>query len=138
MEFGVVRPAVPFPVADMVAAYRHLGRAQPLFPLGGGLWLVVGVEQAVPAQRGASVLRLEHAQVTAAQRGSALASPVGPVAGQGWVVQGRCPFDCLVTDDRDPGESVQAGAAVAAVFSGEGIVVAAWVISAATSGWENR
>jgi hypothetical protein len=48
-----------FPVGcEMVSRERLAGHLQPLFPLLGVLWLMVGVEQEFPAERTAALLRL--------------------------------------------------------------------------------
>ena len=45
---------------DPLAADPHLDRRQPLLPLFGGLWLVIGVQEKVPAFRAAAVLPSEQ------------------------------------------------------------------------------
>ena len=82
-----VRGATLLRVADPVFGDGLAGGAQPLFPFVGGLWLLVGVQQVVPAAGTAAVLCLEEAQGGAVQRwGWLFAAPGGPVVGQGRVV----------------------------------------------------
>src|SRR6266545_411383 len=67
---------------------RLAGDPVPLFPLGGAGWLVVGVQEQVPA----------------VEQGSVLAASLGPVVGQGGVVRGRRAEDQTVSDDLCPAE----------------------------------
>ncbi|MGH3687612.1 MAG: hypothetical protein ACRDSM_21725 [Pseudonocardiaceae bacterium] len=54
-----VRGAALLGVADPLCGDGLAGSAQSLFPLVGGLWLLVGVGQVVPADGAAAVLRRE-------------------------------------------------------------------------------
>src|SRR3954452_19898820 len=75
----------------------------PAFPVRGGLGLV-GAEQVVTAERAASVLPGEQAQVVAVQRALAPPPPGGPVVDQVRIVRGRRAGDHLVSDDGGPAE----------------------------------
>src|SRR6266542_704951 len=83
---------------------RLAGDPVPLFPLGGAGWLVVGVQEQVPAQGAASVLLGEQDQDAAVEQGSVLAASLGPVVGQGGVVRRRRAQDQTVSDDLCPAE----------------------------------
>src|SRR3989440_8984391 len=83
---------------------RLAGDPVPLFPLGGAGWVVVGVQEQVPGQGGASVLLGEQDQDAAVEQGSVLAASLGPVVGQGGVVRGRRAEDQTVSDDLCPAE----------------------------------
>jgi hypothetical protein len=76
-----------FRVADPLFGDGFAGGAQPLFPFVGGLWLLVGVGQVVPAAGTAAVLGLEQTQGGAVQGwGWLSAAPGGPVVGLGAVI----------------------------------------------------
>jgi hypothetical protein len=82
-----VRGTTLLRVADPLFGDGLAGGAQPLFPLVGGLWLLVGVQQVVPAAGTAAVLCLKEAQGGPVQRwGWLSAAPGGPVVGQGRVI----------------------------------------------------
>jgi hypothetical protein len=82
-----VRAAALLGIADPVFGDGFAGNAQPLFPFVGGLWLLVGVQQVVPAPGTATVLGLEQARGGAVQGwGWLSAAPGGPVVGQGRVI----------------------------------------------------
>ena len=68
---------------------RITGAGAPLFPLAWTGRFTVDVQQATPAQRAATTLHLKTTQGGGVQRGSDLASPIGPVLDQGRVVR-RC------------------------------------------------
>src|SRR6266545_2598858 len=111
----VVRWVLPG-VDDRLFGDRLAGGPQPLLPFVGALWLVVGVQEEPAADRTAAALLAEQPQDGQIdRRGYCLASPLGPVGGQGGVVGGRRAFDQVVPDDRCPGEPVQVGTAVAAL-----------------------
>lgn len=65
-ESGLVRQAVPVG-GDDVPGYRLAGSAVPLFPLGWGLWLAVGVQQPFSADRAGTVLPAEQVQGSAVE-----------------------------------------------------------------------
>src|SRR4051812_23422174 len=89
----------------------------PAFPVRGGLGLV-GAEQVVTAERAASVLPGEQAQVVAVQRGFDPPPPGGPVVDQVRIVRGRRAGDHLVSDDGGPAELDQVRDAAALVGTG--------------------
>src|SRR5664280_2050494 len=96
---------------QIVSGDRLADRGEPFFPLPWAVWLPIGVQKSVPAQRTAAALGLEQTQGGVAQRGWVLPTPVGPVGGQGWVVRGRRAWHQLVPYDFRPGEFRQVGAA---------------------------
>src|SRR5664279_4974580 len=98
---------------QIVSGDRLADRGEPFFPLPWAVWLPIGVQKSVPAQRTAAALGLEQTQGGVAQRGWVLPTPVGPVGGQGWVVRGRRAWHQLVPYDFRPGEFRQVGAACA-------------------------
>src|SRR5712691_10454466 len=75
------------------------------------MWLPVGVQEQVRAERAAPVLRLEQAQGAAVERGLVPAAPLVPVGGQGGIAGGRPAGDLTMPDDGCPGQFGQVGAA---------------------------
>ena len=112
-ETDPVRWVVPPVRGHGFVGDRFLGGGEPLFPLFGGSWLVVGGQEVVPASGATALLLLGQVQGVAVERWWVSAPPTGPVAGQGRVVCGRCSFDQLVSDDSGPGELLEEQAAVA-------------------------
>ena len=93
------------PLGDHVLLGDRLaGDPVPPFPLGGAGWLVVGVQEQVPAQGAAAFLPGEQDQDAAVEQWCVLAAPLGPVAGQGGVVRGRRAEDQAMPDDLGPAE----------------------------------
>src|SRR6266540_3917203 len=89
------------------------GAASPDDPALATFW-AQRRRKAVPPPINLTVLLAEQPQDGQIdRRGYCLASPLGPVGGQGGVVGGRRAFDQVVPDDRCPGEPVQVGTAVA-------------------------
>ena len=72
---------------DGLVGYRLADTAIPGLPLGEGVRWAVHIEQRLSAERAESSLDAKVAFPGLGElRGSALAAPVGPVLGQGWVV----------------------------------------------------
>lgn len=74
-------------VGDELAFHRLLDCREPLFPVLRRLWLVVGVEKEVPADRTTGLLGLQKPQAHLVQRWGLLSPPVGPVLGQRRVIE---------------------------------------------------
>src|SRR5919205_2636037 len=87
---------------------------EPLFPFAWAAWFVLGVKKEFPADGAPSALTLqEPGGVLVHGRGLLLASPIGPVLGQGGVIRGSSAVHRDVSDDLRPGELGEVGAAVA-------------------------
>lgn len=101
---------------DELTLQRRVYRREPSFPLAGGLWLAVGKQQILPAERASSVLRLDAEHRGRYQRWRLpLASPIGPILGQSRVIRVCPPDDQRVADDLRPGKLVEVDAADAVV-----------------------
>jgi transposase len=116
---GVVRAAAPVLVNQILGGDRPADDAQPpCFPFVWRLGWLICSEQGIPAQRAATGLTGEQAQVVAVQRGFDPSSPTDPVVDQVGVI-GRCRAgDHLVSDDAGPGELDQVGDAAVLVAAG--------------------
>ena len=78
------RPVWPCPVGGHVLlGDRFAGDPVPLFPLGGAVWLVVGVQEQVPAEGAASVLLGEQEQDAAVEQGLGSCRAAGPSSRSG-------------------------------------------------------
>ena len=106
----LVQRAVSPVVGEVVGGDASPDDAQPpSLPLGRRLRRLIRGKQVVPAERTASVLLGEQAQVIAIQRGFHLAPPRGPVVDQIGVIWGCPARDYLVSNDGRPGELDQIG-----------------------------
>ena len=71
---------------DRVFRDRLAGSGQPLFPFGGGRWLVFGVQKVIPAEWATATLGLQQPQCGPTQRERTLLAPYVPVLGQSGIV----------------------------------------------------
>src|SRR6266545_2731437 len=99
-------------VQEVVGGYRPPGDLEPpSLPLLRGLGWLFGGEQVFPAQWTAPVLPGEQAQRVRVERGVDLASPCGPVPGQGGGIRGRPALGHWGPEDGRSGEPGEGGAA---------------------------
>jgi hypothetical protein len=68
------------------------------------VWLAVGVQEQVPADRAAALLFVQQDQGAAIGWGCVFVAPLGPVVGVGGVIGRRLAVDQLVSDDLGSGE----------------------------------
>jgi hypothetical protein len=85
-EVDPVRRGVVRVGGQVVSGDRFADAGEPVLPFLGAVWLASGVQEEVPAGWAATVLRFDHAQGAAVERGLMFASPFGPELGQGGVV----------------------------------------------------
>src|SRR5215207_10405329 len=115
VEKSVEGPVLAVDLFDDVLFGQHASDSdEPLLPFAWAAWFVFGVQEELAACRTASVLAsLKPRGVLVHRRGLLLASPLGPVLGQGGVI-GRCSaVDRDMPDDLRPGELGEVDAAVA-------------------------
>src|SRR5262249_43103949 len=115
VEEPVEDPVLAVDLFDDVLFGQHAPNGhEPLFPLAWAARFVLDVQKEFPAGGTASALASQKpGGVLVHGRGLLLASPIGPVLGQGGVIRRGSAVDRDVPDDLRPGKLGEVGAAVA-------------------------